>query len=113
VKNPKPCFQRQYKLSQEDALECHRQINEMLDWGIVEASIPSKISVCYNHCKKSSGARRAVFDLRRINKQLQDPFTLQLTEMNQLLHSIAGQNGFYYLSLDLRSGFLQILLKPG
>jgi len=42
VKDSKPSFQRQYKLSQEDALECHRQINEILDCGIVEPSTTSK-----------------------------------------------------------------------
>ena len=63
--------------------------------------------------RKSSGARRAVLDLRAINKQVVEPFLLQLPDMNQLLHSVAGQNGLFYSSLDLRSGFLQIPLKPG
>jgi hypothetical protein len=62
--------------------------------------------------KKSSGARRAVLDLRGINKLI-EPFLLKLPDMNQLLHSIAAQKGFYYSSLNLRSGFLQIPLKAG
>jgi hypothetical protein len=36
LKDRKPSFQRQYKLSQADALDCHRQITEMTKSGIIE-----------------------------------------------------------------------------
>ena len=113
VKDSKPCYQRQYKLSQQDALECHKQITEMADCGIIEPSTTSKYQSAMFTVRKSSGARRAVLDLRAINKQVVEPFLLQLPDMNQLLHSVAGQKGLFYSSLDLRSGFLQTPLKPG
>jgi hypothetical protein len=62
--------------------------------------------------RKSSGQRRAVIDLRSVNKNIQ-PFLLQLPDMQQLLHSLAGQKGQFYSSLDLASGFWQIPLKNG
>ena len=70
VKDSKPCYQRQYKLSQQDALECHKQITEMADCGIIEPSTTSKYQSAMFTVRKSSGARRAVLDLRVINKQM-------------------------------------------
>jgi hypothetical protein len=64
------------------------------------------------HQRKSSGQLRAVLDLRSVNNNIQ-PFRLQLPDMQQLLHSLAGQKGIYHSTLDLASGFWQIPLKEG
>jgi hypothetical protein len=59
LKDRKPSFQRQYKLSQGDALECRRQITEMAECGVIEQSTNSMYqSAIFTLCK-SSGQRRA------------------------------------------------------
>jgi hypothetical protein len=112
LKDRKPSFQRQYKLSQADALECHRQITEMTKCGIIEQSTNSMYQSAIFTVRKSSGQRRAVIDLRSVNNNIQ-PFLLQLPDMQQLLHSLAGQKGIHHSTLDLASGFWQIPLKEG
>jgi hypothetical protein len=112
LKDKRPSFRRQYKLSQDDALECHRQIEEMADCGIIEPSQNSVYQSAIFTVRKSSGQKRAVLDLRSINEKL-EPFLLQLPDMNQLLHSLAGQKGHYYSTFDLAASFNQIPLKNG
>ena len=113
LKDRKPSFRRQYKLSQADALECHKQILQMDECGIIEPSQNSMYqSAIFTVHKKASNQKRAVLDLRSVNEKL-EPFVLQLPDMQQLLHSLADQKGQYYSSLDLASGFWQIPLKDG
>jgi hypothetical protein len=112
LKDKRPSFRRQYKLSQDDALECHRQINEMSECGIIEPSQNSMYQSAIFTVRKASGQKRAVLDLRSINDKL-EPFLLQLPDMQQLLNALAGQKGQYYSSLDLACGFWQIPLKDG
>ena len=108
----KPSFRRQYKLSQDDAHECHRQINEMTECGIIEPTQNSMYQSAIFTVRKSSGQKRAVLDLRAVNDKL-EPFLLQLPNMDQLLHALAGQKGQFHTTLDLASGFWQIKLKDG
>jgi len=57
MKDLKPSLQRQYRLSQEDASECHRHTNGMLDSAIVEPSThTSKYQSAMFTVKKFSGA---------------------------------------------------------
>ena len=112
LKDKKPSFRRQYKLSQEDAQECHRQIQEMEQCKIVEKSQNSNYQSAMFTVRKASGQKRAVLDLRAINEKI-EPHLVELPNMNQLLHSLAGQKGEYYTTLDLASSFHQIQLKDG
>jgi len=113
LKGNKPSYQRQYKLSSEDALECHRQITEMAECGIIEPAKNSKYQSAMFTVRKSNGTKRCVVDMRNVNKNVIQPFLLQLPDMNQLLHSMADQQAQYYSCLDLASGFYQIPLKEG
>jgi hypothetical protein len=92
LKDKRPFFRRQYKLSQDDALECHRQINEMSECGIIEPSQNSMYQSAIFTVRKASGQKRAVLDLRSINDKL-EPILLQLPDMQQLLNALAGQKG--------------------
>jgi Reverse transcriptase (RNA-dependent DNA polymerase) len=113
LKDTKPSFRRQYKLSQDDALECHRQIIQMAVCDIIEPKQNSKYQIAiFTVNISTSGQKRAVLDLRHIN-QLVEPFLLQLPDMNQLLHSLAAQKGQYHTCFDLAPGFSQIPLKDG
>jgi hypothetical protein len=112
LKDKRPSFRRQYKLSQEDALECHRQINEMSECGIIEPSQNSMYQSAIFTVRKANGQKRAVLDLRPINDKL-EPFLLQLPDMHQLLNALASQKGRYHTTLDLASGFHQVQLKEG
>lgn len=112
LKDKTPSFRRQYKLSQHDAQECHRQIKEMADCGIIEPSQNSMYQSAMFTVNKASGQKRAVLDLRAINEKIQ-PFLLQLPDMQQLLQALASQKGKFHSSFDLASGFHQIQLKDG
>jgi hypothetical protein len=111
LKDTRPAFQRQYRLSHSDALECHRQINEMAECGIISPSQNSKYQSALFTVRKSSGQRRAVLDLRSVNFRIEE-FLIKLPDMTDL-HSLAAERGTFYSCLNLTSSFLQLPLKKG
>jgi hypothetical protein len=112
LKDTRPAFQRQYRLSHSDALECHRQINEMAECEIISPSQNSKYQPAMFTVRKSNGRRRAVLDLRSVNSRVEE-FLIKLPDMTDLLHSLAAERGKFYSCLDLTSFFLQLPLKKG
>jgi len=60
LKDTKPCYRRQYKLSKEDSSEVHRQIDEMRACGIIEPSTTSVYHIPICTVRISNGACRAV-----------------------------------------------------
>lgn len=108
LKDTTPSFKRQFKLSQADMSECHRQITEMKDCGLIEATTNSKYQSPVFVVNKAGGKKRVVVDLRSANDRI-EPFILNLCDMNQLLHSLAAQKGRYYTPLTLHLVFIKYL----
>jgi hypothetical protein len=112
LKDKRPSCRRQYKLSHEDAFECHRQINEVSECGIIEPSQNSMYQSAIFIVRKANCQKRAVLDLRPINDKF-EPFLLQLPDMHQLLNALASQKGRYHITLHQALGFHQVPLKEG
>ena len=104
-------FKRQYRLAQEDALECERQIQLLLKNQIIEPSTCVDFNSPLFLVGKKDGSKRMVIDLRGINSLLK-PFLVHLPKIPELLEEATLVQGdkLYLSSLDLFSGFFVIKL---
>jgi hypothetical protein len=110
----KPRYQRQYKLSERDAIECHNQIMEFKNAGLIQ---PSKNSL-YNTAiflidkkDKMANNKRVLLDFRHLNANIQN-FNLELPQMHDILNSLASSQANYYTTTDLKSSYYQVGLHP-
>jgi Reverse transcriptase (RNA-dependent DNA polymerase) len=85
----------------------------MAECVIIEPAKSSKYQSTICTVRKSNNTKRCVMDMKQSKENVIEPFLLQLPYMNQLLHSMADQQGQYHSCLNLASGFFQIGLKEG
>jgi len=103
-----PIKQRPYRASPETKKEIDRQVDEMLESGIIQESV-SPWSSPVVLVKKKDGTLRFCVDFRKLNKVTKmDSFPMPLVA--DALDSLAGTNVFS--TLDLKSGFWQIEMHP-
>ena len=105
-----PVRKRAYRHSPADKEEINRQVNEMLDAGIIEESDTPWSSPVLLVSKKD-GTKRFVVDFRGLNA-VTSLTSWPLPTMEEVLDSIAEQKPVYWTSLDLRSGYWQAELDP-
>jgi hypothetical protein len=111
VKDSKPFYQCQYKLSRDDANECHRQIEQMAEENVIEMSTSSYYNSPVFVVNKADGiSKRFICDLRKCNAAV-EPFNLELGDMSQMLNDMAAQHAEYYSTFDLFSSFWQVPLS--
>lgn len=103
-----PTRQKPYKVPYHLKGEMNKQINELLDAGIIEPST-SAYAAPVLLVKKSDGSFRLCADLRKINlKTLPDNFPIP--NMSEMIDLLSGAK--YFSSLDLTSGFHQMSMHP-
>ena len=102
-----PIKQRPYRVSPDVKKEIDRQVDEMLEKGIIQESI-SPWSSPVVLVKKKDGSFRFCVDFRKVNKVTKvDSFPTPLVA--DALDSLAGASVFSVL--DLKSGFWQIQMQ--
>ena len=103
-----PIKQMPYRTSPEGKQEIDRQVNNMLEHGIVQESV-SAWSLPVVLVKKKDGSMRFCVDCRRLNKVTKkDSFPLPL--IADTLDSLNGTS--FYSTLDMKAGYWQIELHP-
>ena len=102
-----PIKQRPYRVSPDVKKEIDRQVDEMLEKGIIQESV-SPWSSPVVLVKKKDGSFRFCVDFRKVNKVTKvDSFPMPLVA--DALDSLAGASVFSVL--DLKSGFWQIQMQ--
>jgi len=108
VKDPsKKAYTRQYPLPKEDVIEADRQINELLQQGLISQNDDCSYNSPLFLITKKDQTKRMVVDLRRVN-QLLKPFITLLPKIDDILQKIYELEGAVYTSCDLYKGFYQL-----
>ena len=103
-----PIKQRPYRTSPECKQEIDRQVEDMLQKGIVQESV-SPWSSPVVLVKKKDGSFRFCVDFRRVNRVTRkDSFPMPL--VSETLDALSGTK--YFSTLDLKSGYWQISMHP-
>ena len=110
LRNHVPCYQKQYKLTPDDAREVERQLNDLAESGIIEPSQSVEWNVPLFLVDKKDGKKRLIADLRKTNLAV-EPRVVALPPIQQLLDEIQLQRPAFWSSYDLFSGYFQILLS--
>jgi len=107
VVDPRSCYQRQYKLTSDDAAEMQRQIDDMADSGIIEPSECVDWNVPLFLVDKKDGKKRVIANLRRRNMAIV-PKIVALSNITDLFTEIQNQRPAFYSCYDLFSGYYQV-----
>ena len=103
-----PQFKHPYRLSHLEVQEVETQIKELLRQGLIEPS-NSPYGAPIIFVKKKDGTLRMCCDWRKLNAQTIKS-RYPLPRIDELLDTLQGAQ--YFSSLDLQSGFHQILINP-
>lgn len=108
--NTKPVYVKPYRLPQASKQEINKQVQRMLDDGIIEPSNSEWNSPILLVPKKSEDVKkwRLVVDYRKVNESIQDD-KFPLPNITDILDSLSGS--IYFTHLDLYQGFYQINLN--
>ena len=107
--NTPPVYIPAYRLPHSQREVVDKQINEMLEQGVIEHSKSPWNSPLFLVPKKD-GTYRPVIDFRQVNKVTEDD-RYPLPVLKDLLMSL-GQGNSVFTSLDLLSGYWQVPLAP-
>ena len=103
-----PIKQRPYRTSPKCKQEIDRQVEDMLQKGIIRESV-SPWSSPVVLVKKKDGSFRFCVDLRKVNAVTRkDSFPMPL--VSDTLDALSGTK--YFSTLDLKSGYWQIEMRP-
>ena len=102
-------FKRNYRLTSEDAAIAEKQIQEMVDLGIVEETMDPYFNSPIFLVDKKNGEKRLIVDLRDLNSVIQ-PMLVQLPKVNDLLDEVTSKKCTYLSSCDPKAGFWQLKL---
>ena len=103
-------FRRQFRLHAEDAEAAQKQIDEMLETGVIEDSDSAEFNSPIFLVGKKDGSKRLVVDLRAVN-QLVAPKLVQLPKVNELIDDVTSLKPKFLNICDLRSGFWQVKIR--
>lgn len=113
LKNETPIHTKTYRYPQVHKAEVEKQINSMLEQGIIKHSQSPWSSPIWIVPKKldASGIRkwRIVIDYRKLNEQTIDD-RYPIPNINDILDKLGKSQ--YFTTLDLKSGFHQIEMAP-
>jgi hypothetical protein len=98
-----------YRLTPQENEEVKRQVQDLMDKGLVReilspCAVPNVLSL------KKDGGWRMCTDSRGINK-ITIRYIFPLPRMNDLMDCLSGENCF--LNIDLKSGYHQIRMREG
>ena len=103
-----PQFKHPYRLAPKEIKEVETQIKELLRQGLIEPS-NSPYGAPIIFVQKKDGTLRMCCDWRKLNAQTIKS-RYPLPRIDELLDALHGAQ--FFSSLDLQSGFHQILIKP-
>jgi len=104
----RPIRQRPYRHSVEARKEIDRQIDVLLESGIIEPS-DSPWGSPVVLVRKKNNTHRLCIDLRRVNSVTKASF-FPLPLLEDVLHTVSENNPSIFTSLDMSSGFYQLPL---
>ena len=104
----KPIRCQPYKATPGNNVEIQRQIDELVDNGIIYPSTSMWASPCLL-VTKQNGDRRLVFDYRKINDVI-SKLSYPVASPDQIFDSIAEQKARIFSVLDMKSSYTQIKL---
>ena len=108
--NARPVSRPPYRVSPEKRNEIRRQLDNLLDQGIIKPST-SPYSSPLLLVKKPSGAGwRLVVDYRELNKQTV-PIVFPLPGVTDAIDMVGSQAPKYFTTLDMTSGFWQLAIN--
>lgn len=112
IPGARPVSMRPYRLAPELKTELERQIQEMLDQGVITHSNSAYASpvILVKKGDEAEKARRLVIDFRQLNA-LTVKGKYPLPVIDELLDELSGSS--WFSKLDLRAGYHQIRLAPG
>lgn len=108
VEGAKPVYKTPYRLSPLETAEVEKQIKELLKQGLIEPS-NSPYGAPILFVGKKDGTLRMCCDWRRLNSQTVKS-RYPLPRIDHLLDQLHGAK--WFTTLDLQSGYHQILIKP-
>ena len=110
VKNNEPIFVKQFKIPDAHRHYLEDQVRDWLKLGIVQPS-RSRYNSPLFLVKKKDGTFRVVQDFRALNaNSYVDKYTMQ--DVTECINEIGRSNSTIFSTLDLTSGFWQMLLHP-
>ena len=111
-----PFRARPLRLSPQDRDEAIKQFKEMEDANIISPSDSPYSNAYFLVSKKDlpgqTGRRRVVFDLRQLNERLKVT-SFPLPSLPQIIDTVGESGGVLFTSIDLYSGFNNMVLDPG
>jgi hypothetical protein len=110
VKTNEPIFVKQFKIADAHRHYLEQQVREWLQMGIVQPS-RSRYNSPLFLVKKKDGTFRVVQDFRALNANCYvDKYTMQ--DVTECINEIGRSNSVIFSTLNLTSGFWQMLLHP-
>jgi len=103
-------YTRQYPLPHDDILEADRQVNELLQKGLISESTDCSFNSPMFVVKKRDGTGRMIVDLRRVNTLLK-PFIVLLPKIETLLSEITALKVKWLSCIDIFKGFWNVKLS--
>ena len=110
TQNHPPKFCRQFRQSPADKAEISRQVQEMLDAGIIEEGM-SPWSSAVLLVRKKNGEARLVLDYRFLNS-VTSLVSFPIITFDEVIDTLADAKPTLFSTLDLKSGYWQCKLDP-
>jgi putative transposase len=110
LKDKNPVYIKQFKIPEVHAAAIEDQVKEWLKLDIVQPSMSRYNSPIFV-VKKKDGAFRLVQDFRALNAQTY-PDRYSMRDVTDCIHEIGKSGSNIFSTIDLTSGFWQMVLKP-